>query len=92
MGQRLTLAVQGKMDVVKINGYDDDDDDISEIYLRFISDISRNIWDIYLGYIWNISGIYLKYIRAMYIGYILDISLICLEYIQGYIRNISGIY
>ena len=27
MGQRLTLAVQGKMDVVKINGYDDDDDD-----------------------------------------------------------------
>ena len=26
MGQRLTLAVQGKMDVVKINGYDDDDD------------------------------------------------------------------
>ena len=36
MGQRLTLAVQGKMDVVKINGYDDDDDDddISEIYLR----------------------------------------------------------
>ena len=61
MGQRLTLAVQGKMDVVKINGYDDDDD-ISEIYLRFISDISRNIWDIYLGYIWNISGIYLEYI------------------------------
>ena len=30
MGQRLTLAVQGKMDVVKINGYDDDDDDDDE--------------------------------------------------------------
>ena len=28
MGQRLTLAVQGKMDVVKINGYDDDDDEL----------------------------------------------------------------
>jgi hypothetical protein len=27
MGQRLILAVQGKMDVVKMNGYDDDDDD-----------------------------------------------------------------
>jgi hypothetical protein len=26
MGQRLTLAVQGKMNVVKINGYDDDDE------------------------------------------------------------------
>ena len=29
MGQRLTLAVQGKMDVVKINGYDDDNDDLA---------------------------------------------------------------
>ena len=51
------------MDVVKINGYDDDDDDdddISEIYLRFISDISRNIWD--TVYIWGIFGIYLEYI------------------------------
>ena len=32
MGQRLTLAVQGKMDVVKINGYDDDDDDDESSY------------------------------------------------------------
>ena len=32
MGQRLTLAVQGKMDVVKINGYDDDDDDDVELF------------------------------------------------------------
>ena len=32
MGQRLTLAVQGKMDVVKINGYDDDDDDDVVVY------------------------------------------------------------
>ena len=36
MGQRLTLDVQGKMDVVKINGYDDDDDDVVYIWTIFL--------------------------------------------------------
>ena len=39
MGQRLTLAVQGKMDVVKINGYDDDDDDDDDDYDDGLCDI-----------------------------------------------------
>jgi hypothetical protein len=52
MGQRLTLAVQGKMDVAKINGYDDDDDDDDDIcnskYYRSIDVIMlHNTFELY---------------------------------------------